>query len=376
MNSSDPHATVGDFRDGARRASTHSRKIAYRARARASAALAFGVLTVWGLLGDAQTAHAVKADFELKIATLAPEGSTWMKVMHELDEQVRAQTDGDVGLRFYAGGIQGDEPIVIRKIRTGQIHGGGLTGVGLGEIAPELRVMELPFLFENDAEVAAAHQEMDPVFEEVLHEAGFTLLGWADVGFVYLYSQVPIRTQEDLRQQKVWLWEGDPLAEAFLRAAQVSPVPLPITDVMTSLQTGLISSVYISPLPCIALQWFTRVQYTTDLPITHAMGAVVVSNDAWEKVPEQHRDRIRELCDEYFARLAAATRDENARSMQVIAESNVQTVPAAPGEAAKFRELGEMVARDLTGKLYSAELLDQVRSVIAGARSGNTRTEP
>lgn len=321
-------------------------------------------------------ASAVKADYELKIATLAPEGSTWMKVMHELDEQVRAETDGQVGLRFYAGGIQGDEPIVIRKIRTGQIHGGGLTGVGLGEIAPALRVMELPFLFQNDAEVAAVHEQMDPVFEQILRDAGFTLLGWADVGFVYLYSQSPIRTQDELRQQKVWLWEGDPLAQAFLQAAAVSPVPLSITDVMTSLQTGLISSVYIAPLPCIALQWFTRVKYTTDLPITHAMGAVVVSNEAWEKVPEQHRARIRALCNDYFARLQAATRAENQKSMQVIAESGVQSVSPAPGESEKFRQIGDRVAADLTGKLYSGELLEQVRSVLAQARTGNTANEP
>ena len=323
-----------------------------------------------------EVSGAVKADFELKIATLAPEGSTWMKVMHELDEQVRAVTDGDVGLRFYAGGIQGDEPIVIRKIRTGQIHGGGLTGVGLGEIAPGLRVMELPFLFENDAEVSAVHEQMDPVFEQMLHVAGFTLLGWADVGFVYLYSQNPIRTQEELRQQKVWLWEGDPLAQAFLQAAAVSPVPLPITDVMTSLQTGLISSVYIAPLPCIALQWFTRVKYTTDLPITHAMGAVVVSNEAWGKVPEQHRERIRALCDDYFGRLQTATRAENEKSMQVIAESGVQSVSPAPGEGEKFRQIGVQVAADLTGKLYSGEILDRVRAVLAETRSGKAGNEP
>ncbi|MCA9728380.1 MAG: TRAP transporter substrate-binding protein DctP [Candidatus Eisenbacteria bacterium] len=315
---------------------------------------------------------AAKAKYEIKIATLAPEGSTWMNVMHELDDEIRAETAGDVGLRFYAGGIQGDEPVVLRKIRTGQLHGGGLTGVGLGEIASGVRVMELPFLFENEAEVAAAHERMDPIFDQMLKEAGFTILGWADVGFVYLYSQTPIRSQEDLKEQKVWLWEGDPLAEAFLKAANVSPVPLPITDVMTSLQTGLISSVYVSPLACIALQWFTRVKYTTDLPITHAMGAVVISNAAWDKVPEQHRPKVRALCDQYFDKLRSATRDESARSAEVIAESNVQTVTADPAEVARFRALGQSVAEELKGSLYSADLLAQIQSAVAEARAGGS----
>jgi TRAP-type C4-dicarboxylate transport system substrate-binding protein len=334
-----------------------------------------GVICALATFAPPRPLQAARADFELKIATLAPEGSTWMKVMDQLDARVRAETSGAVGLRFYAGGIQGDEPIVLRKIRTGQLHGGGLTGVGLGEISSGLRVMELPFLLESDAEIGAVHERMDPVFEEMLHESGFSLLGWADVGFVYLYSQNPIRSQEDLKRQKLWLWEGDPLAEAFLKAAEVSPVPLPITDVMTSLQTGLISSVYISPLACIALQWFTRVKYTTALPITHALGAVVISNAAWEKIPEQHRGRVRELCDEYFARLGEATRAESARSIQVIAESNVQTVAPDPGEAAKFRALGLEVAEELTGKLYSAELLEQVRAAVADCRAGS-RNEP
>lgn len=317
----------------------------------------------------ASISQAAKADLELKIATLAPEGSTWMNLMRELDTRVRMETGDAVGLKFYPGGIQGDEPVVLRKIRSGQLHGGGFTGVGLGEIASSLRVMELPFLFRSHDEVVAVHEKLDPTFEASLQSGGFTLLGWAEVGFVYLYSKEPIRSAEDLKSQKAWLWEGDPLAEAFLSAAGVSPVPLPITDVVTSLQTGLISSVYVSPLACIALQWFTRVQYSTDLPIAHAIGAVVVSNEAWAKVPEPHRETVRRLSAEYFAKLREATEKESETSMGVIAENGVQTLTPDPANVATLRKIGDEVAVRLVGKLYDQTLLDQVRQALADFRA-------
>lgn len=315
--------------------------------------------------------HA-KPKYQLKIATLAPDGSTWMNIMDELDDAVQAGTGGEVGLKFYPGGIQGDEPIVLRKIATGQLHGGGLTGVGLGTIAPALRVLELPFLFRNEGEVEWIHGQMDRTFEGILHEHGFTLLGWADVGFVYLYSNQPIATKSDLEGQKLWLWEGDPLAQEFLAKAGVAPVPLSITDVMTSLQTGLVSAVYVSPLACIALQWFTRVEYTTDIPITHAMGAVVIANDAWDKIPAEHQDTVRNLCNTYFAKLRKATAAENSESQNVIAESGVETVTPAAGEVERLRAIGIDVAAALTGQLFPADLLNQVRTELEEYRAKAT----
>lgn len=314
-------------------------------------------------------ALAAKAKHEIKIATLAPEGSTWMNIMKELDTEVRKSTGDVVGLKFYPGGIQGDEPVVLRKIRTGQLHGAGFTGVGLGEIAPSLRVLELPFLFENASEVAALHDRMDPVFEAKLEEAGFTLLGWADVGFVYLYSKQPIATTEGLKAQKMWLWEGDPLARTFLQAAGVSPVPLSISDVMTSLQTGLITAVYTSPLACIALQWFTRVAYTTDTPITHAMGAVVVSNKEWEKIPADAAKVTLDLCETYFAKLRIATLAEDRESARVIGERGVETVTPSADEVERFRAIGERVAEDLAGDLYPEAILQQVRRELSEIRA-------
>ena len=314
--------TTSDVRDGLPR------------RRHVALAVCLGASLLLGAVipADAQ-APRKKAKYELKIATLAPEGSTWMNLMGELDAQVREKTDGEVGLRFYPGGIQGEDLVVLRKIRAGQLHGGGFTGVGLGEIAPSLRVMELPFLFQNAAEVHAVHEKLDPLFERTLHDAGYTLVGWAEVGFVYLYSKTPVASAADLKGQKVWLWEGDPLAEAFLHAAGVAPVPLSITDVLTSLQTGLITTVYITPYGCIGMQWFSRVAYTTDIPLTFSTGAVVVTNE-------------------------------------VIAKSGVKTVTPPAQEIELFHRIGESVRAQLVGKLYDQSTLDQVLAALEEYRAG------
>jgi TRAP-type transport system periplasmic protein len=313
-----------------------------------------------------------RAKYELKIATVAPDGSTWMNIMNDLDAAVRRQTSNDVGFRIYAGGIQGDEMVVLRKIRGGQLQGGGFTGVGLGEIAPSLRVLELPFLFRNEDEVRAVHQKMDPVFEQNLREAGFTLLGWAEVGFVYLYSKSPVTSTTELRNQKVWLWEGDPLAEAFLKAAGVSPVPLAITDVLTSLQTGLVTTVYITPLANIALQWFTRLSYVTDIPLTFSLGAVVVQNSAFDKIPPAEQAVVKDCCRIYFDKLRDATVADNAKSVEVIGKSGVKSVAPGPGEIESFNKIGEQVRHELVGKLYDQATLDQVTAALDAYRAASS----
>jgi TRAP-type C4-dicarboxylate transport system substrate-binding protein len=215
---------------------------------------------------------------------------------------------------------------------------------------------------------------MDAMFEERVHRAGFTVLGWADVGFVYLYSKNPVTTTRELQSQKVWLWEGDPLAEAFLKAAGVSPVPLAITDVLTALQTGLVTTVYITPLANIAMQWFTRISYTTDVPLTFSLGAVVVTNAAFDAIPAQHQQVIRDCCRTYFDQLRLATSADNRESMEVIARHGVKSITPSADDLASFHRIGEQVQEALVGKLYDQALLDQLRTVLIEYRQGSGAT--
>jgi len=313
-------------------------------------------------------AAADKPAVVIKVATLAPEGSTWMKLMHEFDERVREATGNEVGFKFYAGGVQGDERLVLKKMRTGQLHGGGFTGNGLGVVAPELRVLESPFLFENDDEIDAVYREFGPEFEKALADAGYQLLGWAEVGFVHLFTKHPVRSVEDLRACKMWLWEGDPLARAFFEEAGVSPVSLAITDVYTSLQTGLVDGVYSSPYACVVLQWHTQVGAMSAAPITHATGAVIVTSSMWNKVSPASQAKIREIASDVFARLRESSRRDNREAIGSIKAAGLEIVTFPDTEMARFREIGERAALRGVGELYSRDLLDRVRAAVARER--------
>jgi len=338
----------------------------YRFAALPRAARAVSLALVGVVAAVAVVAGAPAPKYQLKIATVAPEGSTWMRVMREIDAQVRRDTGGEVGFKIYPGGVQGDEMVVLRKVRSGQLHGGGLTGQGLGQIAPAVRVLEVPFVLQDYAALDRVRDAVGTRLEAVLHDGGYTVLGWADVGFVYLFSRQPIASQADLKQAKMWLWEGDPLAEAFFKAAGVVPVPLPMTDVLTSLQTRLVDAVYSSPLACVATQWFTRVSHYTDLPVTFATGAVVVSNTAFEGIPAAHRDTVKRICATQFRALQLEARKQDAAALVEIQKSGVKTVTVTAAERERFEAVGRGVRTELVGKLYPQDLLD---AVVAAART-------
>ncbi|MBN1106114.1 MAG: TRAP transporter substrate-binding protein DctP, partial [Deltaproteobacteria bacterium] len=149
----------------------------------------------------------------IKFATLAPEGSAWMKTMREMDKTVREKSQGQVAFRLYAGGVAGDELDVLRKIRVGQIHSAAFSGVGFGGILPMVRVLDLPFLFRDYGEIDRVHEELEDYFSDRFREKGFELLSWAEVGNVHLFSQEPIRRIGDMARLKVWSWTGDPIAK-------------------------------------------------------------------------------------------------------------------------------------------------------------------
>lgn len=303
---------------------------------------------------------AQKAKYVIKFATLAPEGSTWMNVMRELDKAIRDSTNGEVKFKIYPGGIAGDEKDVVRKIRFNQYHSAGFTGVGLGEILPEERVFDSPMLFKNYEEVDYITTKYTPDFEKKFEKKGFVLLGWTEVGFVYVFSQKPIRTLEDLKKAKMWSWEGDPVAEATFKALGVQSVPLAVTDVLTSLQTNLVNAVYTVPLACVSMQWYTKVKYVSDVKLANAMGAVLISKKMFDKLPQNYQRIVKNLGAKYMKKLVELSRKENKESLDIMLKNGLKLVKVDPSSLPTFETAAEKARRSLVGKLYSQSLLDSI----------------
>src|SRR5215813_6297471 len=237
-----------------------------------------------GVLVATLVAQAASADpIEVKIASLAPDGSAWAKIMQEGGRKMADRTSGRVTVKFFFSGSQGDERDVVRKMKLGQIDGAALTAVGLGLIKGDVRILELPFLFHNDKELDYVRTKMAPDFEKQFDDAGYVLLSWGDVGWVHLYTNIPINSVADLNKTKMWAWTDDPIVRAFFKKLGVNGVPLGVPDVLPSQQTGTIDACYGSPLAALVLQWYTKVKYSTEVAISYSIGALVMRKEVFSR---------------------------------------------------------------------------------------------
>jgi TRAP-type C4-dicarboxylate transport system substrate-binding protein len=307
-------------------------------------------------------------EYTIKFATIAPEGTTWMNVMKEYDAAIRKESGGRLGFKIYAGGVQGDEKTVLRKIRVGQLQSGGFTGVGMGEIAPKVRILDSPFLARTEEEIDLLYRDFGKDFEKAFEDGGYVLLGWAEVGFVHVFTSTPIKKSEDLKGIKMWTWEGDPIAETAFRTLGINPIPLSVIDVMTSLQTGLIDAFYTSPYAAIALQWFARVKYMVEVPLADAAGAVLVSKKFYDQLPKDLQEILIRNGRLYISKLTKLSRKENADAIRELKKRGIVTLPATERDLQEYVEVGSRSRRALVGKMYTEEFLNRVEKAIADFR--------
>ena len=304
-----------------------------------------------------------------KIASIAPDGTSWMNEMRKGADEIQARTDGRVSFRFYPGGIMGNDKSVLRKIRAGQLHGGALTGGGVAEIYPEANVYSMPFLFRDYSEVDYVRKRMDPVLLEGIKEKDFISFGFSEGGFAYLMSTSPIAGIDDLRGHKVWVPEGDQISRAAFEATSVSPVSLPLTDVLTGLQTGLIDTVAGSAIGAIALQWHTRVKYLTDAPLLYLYGSMVVKRQAFEKLEPADQKIVQEVMSSVFSRLNKLNRKDNESALKAIQAQGIALVEPKPEEHERWRNsINGAMDKLLKNGLFKAEMLQRVEKLLGDYR--------
>lgn len=326
------------------------------------------------LLGVLICATPAAVAFDLKIATIAPDGTLWMKEMRRGAEEIARRTEGRVNLKFYAGGSMGSDRAVLRKIRAGQLHGGALTGGALSDVYPDAQLYSLPMLFRSEAELDYVKARMDKILAQGVEERGFVTFGFTYGGFAYLMSSNPIRVVGDLKQQKIWVPEGDDIARALFETLGVSPVPLPITDVLTGLQTGLVSTVASTTAGAIALQWHSKVKYVTDVPALYVYGVLALDKKAWQRLAPGDQKIVREVMDAIFTNLDKQNRLDDHNAREALRKQGIEFVAMTPDEIAKLRK----AADDTTDRLgkqgaFSLTQLKVVRDHLDNFRRNATR---
>jgi TRAP-type C4-dicarboxylate transport system substrate-binding protein len=312
---------------------------------------------------------AAPAKYEIKFASIAPDGSTWMNIMNELNDEIVEKTGGEVKFKFYPGGTMGDEKDVLSKMNFKQLQAGGFTSQGLGEVVPEVRLLNLPLIFQSYKDVDSVMTKMAPVFEQKFAQKGFIVLGWPEVGFVYVYTKNKVETLADLQKTKMWIWGDDILVGTLFHNLKIVPIPLSITDVLQSLQTGLIEGVYCSSLSAIAMQWNTKVKYMLDLKIANVPGGILINKSAWDKIPVKYQIIVKESCKKYFEKLTQMSRKENEDALNVLKKQGIVfTKIQKPEDQKFFEDVSVKTGNDLVGKYYTKPMLDEMLKCISDGR--------
>lgn len=303
----------------------------------------------------------------LRIATLAPSGTVIVKGFHEWDALLRKETNGQVGLRIYAGGSAGDEKVIVRKMRVGQLDGAAVTVTGLGLIARPTLVLAAPGVILDYREIDLVRKEMAGQFNKMFEDAGYDLLGWGDAGRTRLFSEKDIQKPSDLKTARPWVWTDNPVMVEFMRTVGANGVPLGVPEVYPMLQTGMIDTVVASALTAIGLQWFTHLKYMSSETSGVIIGALIMRKDKMNALPKHVQDLIRQTAKTGAAELQKA-RGLDDRAYTALLQHGMKLSNVKPYEK-QWEDAFRKTTKNMVGRLYSQKLLDQVLSIVAKVRT-------
>jgi TRAP-type C4-dicarboxylate transport system substrate-binding protein len=302
----------------------------------------------------------------VKLGTLAPQGSSWHEILKDMGQRWEEASGGKVKLRVYAGGVQGSEGEMVRKMGIGQLQAASITNVGMHDILPEPAVMSVPLLFDGQGEADCAFERIRPRLEQGFAGKGYTVLQWSRVGAIHLFCNAPKRTPGDMKGSRMYAWEGDPKSVEAFRAAGFTPVVLSATDIVPSLQTGMIDCVTTAPLYVLTARLFDRARYMQDVAWGFIYGATIVRSDAWERIPADLRPRLKAIAEELGLRVDAEVQRLNDDAVSAMKKQGLEVVKVDPAAWRPALERSHAVVR---GGVVPAPFFDEVKRSRDACRS-------
>ena len=294
----------------------------------------------------------------LKLATLAPIGSPWHQMLLDINEAWREASDGRLRLQIYAGGVAGDDGDVVVKMRLGQLQAAGLAAQGLGIIDEGIYGLTLPMIFQSRAEVEWMRAQVEDELRRRMDAAGFVLIGWFDVGWIYWFGREPIRVPADLQAMRIFTWSGGPDMESIWAGMGVQSVSLAATDVLAGLQMGLIDAVAISPLIAASHQFFGVIPNMTNIKWADMPGALVVTKKAWATVPDGIKPQLFEAVERVSRDAKERLRKMDAEAIEVMVSYGLNIVDLTPEEIQSWFDLIEPNLHLLKGVLVDSAMYD------------------
>jgi TRAP-type C4-dicarboxylate transport system substrate-binding protein len=316
--------------------------------------IAFSTLACLGLASPAI------AETELRLATLAPSGSPWMKVLGKGQAEIKEKTGGRLTLKYYEGGQQGDERDFVRKIGLGQLDGAAVTSVGMSMIDESIRVLELPMMFKTAEEVDYVADKMWPHFQKKFEKKGYKLNDRGEVGWLYFMTKDKAESLASLKSQKLWLWGDDLIVSALYKRLGFNGVPLGVPEVDAGLTSNKINGCYSSPVAAVALQWYSKIKFMSSQPMSFAVAATVLSTKALAKISAEDRKTFEKIATATQKKLRKVIRKSNEDAKKTMQRKGTVIVTTPPAMVAELEKAAQQVWKDLVGKVYSQEELDMV----------------
>lgn len=319
--------------------------------------LAAGVAVELG--GHGAAPAAAQAPQIIRMATLVPDGSSWHLILKQTADAWKQASGGRVSVRLFPGGVAGDDPDVVRKMRLGTLNAGVMTSVGVAEIDASVYAMGIPLMYDSYEELYWVHEKMRSKLEAGLEAKGFVVLNWVDGGWVRFFTKKPVAVPDDLRALKLFSWAGDAEAVEVWRSAGFNPVPLPSTEIATALQTGLVEALGSPPQVAVISQFYNHAPNMTDLRWQLLQGATIITTAAWEKIPADVRPELLRIAQESGARLRQEIRDAEAKDVDAMRKRGLNVVAVSSAQRAQWQKLTESLYPAIRGKIVPAEAFDE-----------------
>lgn len=325
---------------------------------------------VTGLLAGVLLSGLAQAETTFKISTLYPDGTPIVTRIKQAGEEITRQTGGEVKLKIYPGGVQGDDATVLRKIRTGQLHGALTQAGAVSQFFKDIQVYNVPLAFRSFEEVDYVREHMDAQLAQELEQAGWVSFGLIEGGFAYVMSVAPVASVADLRQQKLWVPANDPASEQAARSWGISPIVLPIGDVLTSLQTGAINAFASPPTAAIALQWYSRVKHRSDVPLLYTYGLLSISDKHFKRLSPAHQQVVREVLGKAITALDQQNRKDNRDALVTLEKQGLVIVKPSETQFDEWESLAAKATDDVVARgELSAAALQRLRAHLAAYRA-------
>ncbi len=324
-----------------------------------TAALLLAAAATWTGAARAQSGAAAAAQ-RIRLGTLAPQGTSYHRILQEMAEQWRTATSGRIQVTLYAG-TMGSEAEIVRRMRLGQLQAGTLSAVGLREIDPAVSALQqMPMMFRTLDEYAFVRSRLEPVLERRLLERGFVVLFWADAGWVRFFARQPASRPEEFRRLKIFVTAGETDQFDLMRGAGYQPVALEWTDALTALQTGMVDAVPTIPYFALAMQYNTVASHMLELNWTPLLGATIINRRTWDALTPEQRTAMQQVAVESGRQFQASGRALSDSAVATMRGRGLRVVPVPPEVEAEWRTTSEQFYPRIRGTMVPADMFDEV----------------